>query len=417
MNGKLVLDGIDPFEDPVDRLLAEIALELQLPPSLHDQVDDRYAAVRRKLEETAVFGGDIEHFYPQGSMAIDATISSRGTDDEYDLDIIAQLGGRFRAMSPLAILLELERALKDYPVQRVTRQTRCVTLHYADRMHLDITPAIRRIGAPDRESLITHAKGPIASVSDHFVDTNAYGFVGWYRQQTPIEPRLAKSFNDRWRALDQKSVVADAEVDEVPDQTHFTIKNVATLALQLLKRFRNIRYTDYDGRIPPSVMLSFYAAQAARPNMRLSDMVVRIANWIIQDIAQATLNRVTLHVANPVCLDDVLTDRWPESLAQQNEFANHLRELVQGLEAIQRKVISADVISKWLREQFGSRVVTRAADRMAAHIGSSIQRAEQSYSRKGKLLVPASGVLSGTSAALVNSRAAASTHTFYGKKV
>ena len=66
-------DGLDPFEDPIDRLLAQIAIELQLPPSMFDQAGDRYGAVRRWLENTTAFAGLIEHFYPQGSMAIDAT--------------------------------------------------------------------------------------------------------------------------------------------------------------------------------------------------------------------------------------------------------------------------------------------------------------------------------------------------------
>jgi hypothetical protein len=145
-------DGLNPFDDPVDRILAEIALSLQLPPSLRRQVDGRYEAVRSHLEGTEVFSGAIEYFYPQGSMAIDATISTRGTDDEYDLDIVSQLGGRFRLMQPLAILLELEAALRDYPVQSVRRQTRCVTLDYADNMHLDITPALRAYRTLDREA-------------------------------------------------------------------------------------------------------------------------------------------------------------------------------------------------------------------------------------------------------------------------
>ena len=162
MTTNLTYDGLDPFEDPVDRLLAQIALELQLPPSLHDQVGGRYEAVRRKLESTPEFENAIEHFYPQGSVAIDATISTRGTDDEYDLDIVAQLGGRFRRMSPLSILVELERALSDYPVSAVKRQTRCVTLYYADGMPRHY-PGFRASSGVERESLITHAKGPHAS--------------------------------------------------------------------------------------------------------------------------------------------------------------------------------------------------------------------------------------------------------------
>ncbi len=419
MNYQPTLEGLDPFEDPVDRLLAEIALGLQLPASLHSQVDERYGAVRRALERTSAFAGEIEHFYPQGSMAIDATISVRGTDDEYDLDIVAQLGGRYREIAPLAILVELERALKDYPVQAVTRRTRCITLRYADKMHLDITPALRADGAIERESLITHAKGPAPSDEDRFVDMNAYGFADWYQQRTPLELRLAKSFNDRWRGFEEGFVAADAaKIDEVPDQSHFAVKNTATLALQLLKRFRNIRYADYASRIPPSVMLTYYAGISARPNVRLTDMIIRIASWIVRDIAQASLYGQKLRVANPMCPDDIFTDRWPESIAQQNEFANHLKDLLQDLEAIRSMTVSADAIRDWLRDRFGNRVVTAAADRMARDIGSAIQGAQQSYTRTGKLLVPAAGrVLSAAAAPLVNPSASARAHTFYGRKI
>jgi hypothetical protein len=37
------------------------------------------------------------------------------------------------------------------------RQTRCVTVRYADRMHLDITPAVRLPHGAERESHIFHA--------------------------------------------------------------------------------------------------------------------------------------------------------------------------------------------------------------------------------------------------------------------
>ena len=142
MSVQFTQTGFNPFDDPLDRILAEIALSIQLPPSLHDKAQSRYEAVRRHLEGQDAFRDQIEHFYPQGSMVIDATISTRGTDDEYDLDIVSQLNGRFRGMAPLEILTELEDALADYPVQRVLRQTRCVTLFYADKMHLDVTPAL-----------------------------------------------------------------------------------------------------------------------------------------------------------------------------------------------------------------------------------------------------------------------------------
>lgn len=410
MNAPFQPQGLNPFDNAIDRILAEIALSAQLPPSLHSKADGRYGAVRAYLEASTAFAGQIEHFYPQGSMAIDATISNRGTDDEYDLDIISQLGGRFRGMAPLAILIELEQALADYPVGKVLRQTRCVTLCYADRMHLDITPALRVHGSPDRESLITHGRGPQPGPDDRFVDMNAYGFAEWYRQRTPLEIRFAKAIRDHWLGLDG-ALRAEAEVDDVPDQVAFPVKNTATLALQLLKRFRNICYADYEGRMPPSVMLSCFAGMAATPDMSLSDMLIRQAQWIVRAINDASLYGRLLHVANPACADDVFTDRWPANRQQQDEFAQHLRQLINGLETAKRGEMMPDRLMEWLRSAFGGRVVTRAAEHMAQAVGRSVQGANQSYTRRGGLLLPAASL------AATPAVAQARPHTFYGIKI
>jgi hypothetical protein len=245
---------------------------------------------------------------------------------------------------------------------------------------------------------------------------NAYGFARWYQGQTPIERRLAKAFYEHWRTLDGLLAKDAAEVDEIPDATHFLVKNTATLALQLLKRARNIAYEGKAGRIPPSVMLSYYAGLAAQPNMRLTDMVIRIAAWIVRDIAQASLNRQTLHVANPVNRDDVFTDRWPESIAQQDAYASHLKVVIKGLEEMRDHKLSADAIGEWLRKHFGDRVVTKAADRMARNIGETIQNAGQRYTRTGGLFIPTKGV-GVAAAATLNPVGTARAHTFFGKKI
>lgn len=408
--------GRNPFDNPLDRILAEIAFSVQLPPSLHAKAAERYEAVCRYLEAHPEFAGNIEHFYPQGSMAIDATISNRGTDGEYDLDAVSQLGGPFRDMRPLAILLALENALAGYPVDKVVRQTRCVTLYYSDGMHLDVTPALRDYGTRDRQSQIAHAKGPRPSPEDRLVEMNAYGFNAWYIERTPEETAVSSAFRDRWAQFDANSVRADADVDDVPEQAEFVVKNTATLALQLIKRFRNIMYADYQGRIPPSVVLAYYAGLAAHPDMSLSDMLIRLAKWIIGDIEDASLRNRKLHVENPRHAADVFTDRWPESVPQQDQFAAHLRALVQGLETAQKGDVLPDRLMDWLRQHFGARVVTKAADRMAVEVGATVQSAEHSYGRRGGLVAPAAGA-----AAIVgppkSSPVPASRHTFYGRKI
>jgi hypothetical protein len=297
----------------------------------------------------------------------------------------------------------------------LVRQTRCVTLFYADKMHLDVTPSLRVYTTLDRESLITHAKGPHRSANDRFVDMNAYGFAQWYASRTPVELRMAKEFHRRWLDHAGLAARADADVDDVPDQCDFIVKNTATLALQLLKRFRNIRYASYTGRIPPSVMLSYYAGLAAQPNMSLSAMLVRLASWIISDIEQASLYSRLLHVANPICETDVFTDRWPESIAQQDEFAGHLRELIRSLEAMRKGEMFPDTMMDTLRGNFGDRVVTRVADQIATELGGGIQQSRQLYTRRGGLLLPSAAAVA---APIVNPAVSvARPHTFFGRKI
>ncbi|WP_160004743.1 nucleotidyltransferase [Rhizobium sp. 18055] len=407
--------GIDPFLDPADRILAEIAVSIQLPPSLHAKAVGRYEAVRKHLEATASFYGDIEHFYPQGSMAIDATISTRGTDDEYDIDIIAQVGGRFRTMSPLDVLLTLERGLVDCHGLKVTRQTRCITLHYADNMHLDISPVIRDYGYPDRQSHIMHAKGPNASSEDCRVPTNAYAFVEWYKRNTPNETVVRDAFQKRWQ--ETMGFAADADVDNVPDQTHFGVKSMATLALQLVKRYRNIRYDDprRTGRMPPSVMLAYYAAKTSRPGQKLTDALIGLCNSMVVDIAFASARGLKLHMTNPEYSDDVFTDRWPESVQQQNLFASDLRELVGELELLRAHKADLNQMPEWLRNTFGDRVVTSVIDRIAKTNGAAIKTSTQRYTSAGGLLAGGSA-LATPAMAKTSSIIKPSSHTFFGDK-
>lgn len=399
--------GLEPFSDPLDALLADIAINIQLPPGLHEQATDRYEAVRRYIERR---GSPLENlvlrFYPQGSMAIDATISTRGTDDQYDLDIVAELDIDPHA-EPDAVLRTLQESLKDYPVTRIERQTRCVTLYYADGMHLDVTPSARLAGSNDRESHIFHAK-PSKPGDQYHVPMNAWGFCRWYSVRTPIEPRFAKAFNRRLLDAYGYSVNADAEVDDVPDQCPLTVKSTATVALQLLKRFRNITYADYAGRIPPSVMMSYFAGQASRPGVGLAEMVILQCRAIALALRQASSRRAKVMVCNPVFGSDVFTDRWPESVAQQEEFAYRLMDLAEGLEAIRRGDHSLEAVQDWLRDRFGERVVTRSIKLMNDRTGRAVRLAQQSYTPKGGLYVPAAPAI------VVSAPAAARQHTFMG---
>jgi len=78
---------------PLDEiLLAETAVRIELPPSLHRLAVERYEALRKYIERDASpLAGRVRIFYPQGAMAIKATIRSRKREDGFDIDIVAEL--------------------------------------------------------------------------------------------------------------------------------------------------------------------------------------------------------------------------------------------------------------------------------------------------------------------------------------
>lgn len=386
----------EPLVDPLDAILADIAIRIQLPPGLHAKALQRRASIEVYLErEGSPLRGLIVQFYAQGSMAIDATTSTRGTDDEFDLDLVVELAISLD-VPPGVVLDALFEALKDYPA-KVIRQTRCVTIQYSDGMHIDLTPSRRHFGTREFESSIFHANPEQPTTSHFTVSMNAFGFAEWYREQTPPEERFAKAYNQRMLEALYPGIAADAISHDIPGQTPIERKSVTTIALQLIKRFRDIWSIQQTGRYPPSVMLSCHAGLAAVPYMGLTDMLVRQALWTAREINSADAVGRLVDVRNPVMRDDCFTDRWPENRTQQREFRDALKQLAQTLETIRAEGMELEDIQGFLRTCFGPLVVARSVEAMNARTGRAIRNGVQGYNRSGGLYVPAAPAIIGAS--------------------
>ena len=71
----------------------------------------------------------------------------------------------------------------------------CVS--YEDGMHIDLTPAVRLAGLPDRTSIIFHSKPDDPAVPDQHLQANPWGLAEWFNSQTRIEADFAKFFAER----------------------------------------------------------------------------------------------------------------------------------------------------------------------------------------------------------------------------
>lgn len=397
-------------------LLAETAIRIELPPSMHRLAVERYEAVRNFVErEDSPLHDRVRIFYPQGSMAIRATIKSKKRGDGYDIDIVAEL--ILPPQTPPGLVLDLLfHAINGLPGSqyhgKVERQTRCVTVYYADEMHLDITPTILLDANDPRRSWLFHAKAEEPEAAHRRLLMNSFAFCGWFNERTPIDLEFAKAYAVKVNALDRMR--ADADVVPVPE--HSTVeggKSAAVVALQLLKRNRNIRYAGRSGRMPPSVMMAKFSGDAAVPGSSISGALFAITDMALAYLEAADREGRLVDIRNPKCVDDRFTDRWPENLAAQRTYIGDLKLFRQQLEALMWDRYTLAQKQDLLTKMFGEGPAQSVIKDYSASLGRAVQSGQRTVAPTGRVM-PAAGVAA--PAIIRPAPAQARPHTFYGTR-
>lgn len=401
-----------------ERLLAETAVRVELPPSWHQRAVERYEAIRSHIERPgSPLENRLELFYPQGSMAIRATIRTRKRDTGYDIDIVAEL--RLPPDTPPEKVLDLlyeaikvERGSRYYDM--VERQTRCITVHYADGMHLDVTPAILQDPADPRRSWIFHAKPGELSDQHRRLTMNSYAFADWFNGRTPVDADFAEAYGRRALARERGITLAEADAEPVPDHPHVEGgKSVTVVGLQLLKRHRNVRYASRRGaRMPPSVAISCLAGHAATPGSRISDALEAISRTILGELEHAERAGRLIDLRNPCCEPDRFTDRWPENRAAQRRYIEDLHEFRAQLEQLMAEGSLEDK-AKLLKAMFGEDPADSVIKDYARGLGASVASGSRHVGRSGRIVTGVAGAGAAGSPGAGRARG----HTFHGGKL
>ncbi len=396
-------------------LLAETAIRIELPPSLHGLAVDRYEAIRNYIErDGSPLAGRVRIFYPQGSMAIRATIRSRKRQDGFDIDIVAELILPI-TMTPSAVLDLLFAAINgdkgSLYYGKVERNTRCVTVHYEDGMHLDITPAVLVDEQDPRKSVIFHAKAEEPPAAHRRLEMNSYAFVEWFNERTPIDLTFVEAYAQKAYAFD--SARADAEFEPVPGHSSEDGgKSATVVAMQLLKCNRNIKHAGRIGRMPPSVMIATFAGETATPGNSISGALNAITEHMLDALSTAQAQGQLVDIRNPRCRADRFTDRWPENLAGQSTYIEDLKLFRRQLVAVMSDGLSLEEKRNLLSLMFGEGPAKAVIEDFAKRIGESVRQGTRRIATTGRV-VPAAAA----APAIVKPAAAQPrSHTFYGSR-
>ena len=394
----------------LNELLVDVAVRIQLSPTMHEKAVEHYAAIHRYLDrDGSPLKGRVSLFYPQGSMAIGATIRSADDEDQFDIDLIAEIDRQ--GQSPGEVLDLLFDALNGEPGSRyhgcVERQSRCVTVYYAD-MHLDVSPMFRNPSWTERGGHICHAKAEQPPAYHQYVPANPWGFAHWFEVKTPADQWFRSLVLEKALAYDGR-VVAKAQAAPVPEHEDIQAKSLVVVALQLTKRWNRINHdrNGGQGRCIPSVVLAMMFGTNAGRTTNLADELVFQAKALRQELTRADAAGALIDLRNPMLPEDHLTDRWPGTLGVQRKYIQDLNQFIVALDK-GRATESVVELQQILVGLFGERTAKGVV--------------EDFYKRGGRVLAEgASKVLAGSGIAIagVASAQAAPTvqsppHKFWG---
>lgn len=298
------------LDDPVallDDLLDRVAAALELSPTQYNRAKDHYEAVGDWLSKAgtrvSAFGPDI---YSQGSLRIGTTVKPHGRV-EYDLDLVVEYLALTAAdvQEPLWLLQETEARLAEnaYYASILEPKNRCARLNYAGEFHMDVLPAVPCVEhgpncvlVPDRAVEDWKASCP-RGYAHWFLDAAQRGYAPGVKMS--VEPLPG----------------------HVPNQIKVSLQRV----VQLIKRWRDLRWATDAKRAPISVVITTLAADGYRGDPSLVTTMTNVLDHIVAEIDAVPFGD-RLRVLNPTNPQEDFSERWDSEPENYRQFVAGFRD-------------------------------------------------------------------------------------------
>ncbi len=346
--------------------LLHLAESLDISDTKYAEAEDRYNAVASWLgKDGSSLAGYSPDIYPQGSFRLGTVIKPLNDKDEYDIDLVCQLKASKKILTQKDLKQLIGDRLRAHDQYRRMLDTeegrRCWTLNYADgaQFHMDILPAIpdedfillmkSRGVSPNLADLgiaITDTTSPIYEThSDDWPKSNPRGYAEWFRGRMKVRfEELRKSLAEAVRA---------ATIEEVPEHS---IKTPLQRSIQILKRHRDMMFTEDSEDKPISIIITTLAAHAYNNQADLVDAILSL----LDDMPKFIESRGGVAwVANPVNPLENFADKWAEHPQREEKFRRWLSQVSQDLRSALEQ---GDLykLQETFKLRFGERMVNEA---------------------------------------------------------
>lgn len=362
-----------------NKILEEAGQTLDIPPSAYEKAASRYKSLYEWLiRPESNCRTHKPHVYSQGSFRLGTIIRPLDRDGSYDLDLGCRLNEGISKMSHtqeqlkklVGDELEAYRKAKGFS-NKLDEKNRCWRLHYADEplcFHMDAVPSIPEDAttkgfvkaAMIKEGVDQRLAGDITShagaITDrtepnyrvldwHWHISNSEGYALWFRsrmrQATQLLEARAKS-------------ASVAKIDDLPDHEW---KTPLQRCIQLLKRHRDVLYSEDDDAKPISIIITTLAAHAYNGESDLADALTNILE-AMESLVRATAPRVP----NPVNPAEDFADKWHKPDGYKLQLEPNFRKWVRIAKADFKAIINcrdAAKLSELLESKLGCELSTQ----------------------------------------------------------
>lgn len=432
MNAAALL--LPPTTLALEAAFLAVAWRLQLSPSQHRTCEEHYQALARHVDRPgSPLEGKVREVYPSGSFAIRAVILASVSRESHDFDAVLELDVRTDA-DPGVVLDTLYAAIRGEPGSRyhdkTERNSRCVSVTYAEGVTLDLMPVARTPGGLPRAAVLFHHRAAESGRAEErfHKPVNPWGFANHFNEHVPDDPAFARRAEllreelRRMRVADYRPKLEDkAETQPVLPSVPVEHKPPRVIVLQLLKRFRDCRYRRHDHRgfkRPPSVVLAALALEVGKRTLTLDEELLVVTQHVLDTLREADREGRLLDVRNPVHRFDRFTDRWPSDLEAQGIWIEDLEYLARELTALRNEPVNPGRLRATTADLFGEVVAKDAVEGLMIRQKIGFDRKEIGLDARGRV-----ATVTGTGAAIVTGGAtanvashvqAAPPNTFFG---
>lgn len=317
----------------IDNMLRRIAKELEISKTEFDKAVQSYGAVGTYLDNN-IPEYDIR-VVPQGSFSLGTVIKPITDKDEYDIDLVAIIENQFSSARELKNIVGDALKASDRYSDKLKEGKRCWTIEYADssQYHMDILPTMKSSTYSSNKKLImTHKE---SENSDYeFRTTNPEAYYEWFTKKMEKEKK---------KLTEEYAIRNKVEIVDVPE---YEVKTTLQIAIEILKRYRDIKFQHNPEIKPISIILTTLMAEIYTGEENVYELIEKFSRDYTKYLEKDEKGNIV--IKNPVNSDENFADKWqvyPERKEAFFEFMTQLRNevvtnkiLLEGHQVEQAKV-------------------------------------------------------------------------------